>query len=124
MEEKAPFQGLGKFCGRLIARLRVYRCAFADDGGEEAAVALGQQSLDGHAQGVDIASAVSLAVAVLLWRGIAFGAQEGSILVGIVFHQPGRVKVNEAVAARFFQQEIGGLDIPVDNAVGVEEGKA
>ena len=51
-------------------------------------------------------------------------AQEGGILVGIVFHQPGRVKVNEAVAARFFQQEIGGLDIPVDNAVGVEEGKA
>lgn len=99
MEEKAPFQGLGKFCGRLIARLRVYRCAFADDGGEEATVALGQQSFYGHAQGVDIASAVSLAVAVLLRGCVAFGAQEGGVLVGIVFHQSGGVKVNEAPAS-------------------------
>ena len=91
-----PFQGLGEFWGRLIALLGVYCRTLADDGGEEAAVVCGQQSFDGHAQGVEVASGIGLAVAVLLRRGVAAGAQEGGVFIGFVFDEPGGIEVYEA----------------------------
>ena len=99
VEEKAQTDSPHQFPGRLIAVLWVYRGCLAEDGGEEAAVAAWQELGDGHAQGVDVAPAVGLPIAILFRGRVAFGAQQGSVFIGGIFHQTGGVKVYETEAA-------------------------
>ena len=124
MEEKVPFQGLGEFGGRLIALLGVYCCAFAYDGGEKASVVCRQQSFQGHAQGVEVAPGIGLAVAVLLRRGIAAGAEMGGVLICFIIGEAGGIEVYEADLPGFLFQQVGRLDVPVDDAPAVQEAES
>ena len=110
--------------GGLAAPVRVQVGAAVDDG--EVAGPVGpalQQLAQGDAQRVDVRALVGLGEAVLLRGGVPPGAQQLRVLLQVVPGHAGGVEVDEADVPVPGQKNVGGLDVPVNDALPVEEGQ-
>ena len=105
-----------------IARRRIDGLGTAQHAPNSAAFAVLQQLLKGHAERVDVASPIRLAVAVLLRRRVADRAEMARIGRSVFAHEPRGIEVDETQASAL-AQDVRGLDVPVHDARAMERGK-
>ena len=87
-------------------------------------VSAGERDLPGDAldqhqpEGVDVGLPVDRLAPGLLRRGVAGGAEHGALRLGPgrLGQGPGEAEVGDAQAAVVAEQEVGGLDVAVDEA--------
>ena len=80
-----------------------------------------QQLTEGRPQGIEICSGICLGESELLRRRIAPGPKQAGILRLIRLRFPGGIKINQPDMSVRRQQNVVRLDIPVENAMAVEE---
>ena len=80
-----------------------------------------QQLTEGCPQGIEICSGIRLSESELLRRRIAPGPKQAGILRLIRLRFSGGVKINQPDMSVRRQQNVVRLDIPVENAMAVEE---
>nr|WP_325196462.1 hypothetical protein [uncultured Oscillibacter sp.] len=107
-----------------VSALRLHGCAAVQDVLPSASAGCFSQKFpEGNTQGVYIRPFISLRKAVLFRRGIAACPQQLCVSVGLRFFLSGSVKVNEADMAVLSDQQVGRLNVPVQDAVTVQEGQ-
>ena len=108
----------------LVSFFRVKVHAFAQD--RQVARLIGcavEQLRKGHSEGIDVSAFIGLRKAVLLRRGIAASTEQAGILFCAVFGHTCRVKINQPNVPVRREEDVGGLDITMDNPFAVQEGK-
>ena len=108
LQQLATPDTFSQFPHGLIAVPGIHGSAFAQDGTQEPCVIRGQEVLKGH---------------VLLRRSVTLGAQTGDVLSGPFLHMADSIKVYQAEGSILFHQQVGSLDIPMDNPLPMEKGK-
>ena len=105
-----------KLSGRRKTLFGVYVCALGNDGREAFFYASGfRKFLQKDADGINIRSRIALVIAVLFWCRIATGPD----LIGIEWRAlavgTGSPEVDKLECAVIADDDVGGLDIPVDD---------
>jgi len=56
----------------------------------------------------------------LFWRGKTACSQQNRIMIGLIFRKPRRIKINQANMSVFCKNDVGRLNIPVNDSAAMQ----